>query len=175
MQFAYKSQYSTTMCTFLVTETTQNYKSRGPNVYALLTDATKSFDKDKYSKLFELLKNKNICPHIPRILLNMYLINAAVVSRNGAISTEYSVTNGVKQGGVVSPYLSVVYINPLIESIRNSRVECMIGSVIANVFVYVDDLITLSPTDTALQKLVNKCENIDKSLSCNATQISAII
>ena len=91
----------------------------------------------------------------------MYLIKTAVVSRNGAISTEFSVTNGVKQGGVVSPYLSVVYINPLIESIRNSRVECMIGRVIANVFVYADDLITLSP---ALQKLVNKCEKYRQEL-----------
>ena len=158
MQFAYKSQFSTTMCTFLVTETIQYYKSRGSNVYALLIDATKAFDKVKYSKLFELLINKNICPLILRLLLNMYLINTAVVSWNGAISTDFSVTNGVKQGGVVSPYISAVYINLLIESIRNSRVGCMIGSLIANVFVYADDLIILSPTVTALQKLVNKCE-----------------
>ena len=115
---AYKSQYSTTKCTFLVTETIKYYKSRGSNGYALHIDATKAFDKVKYSKLFELLINKNICPHILRLLLNMYLINTAEVSWKGAISTEINVTDGVKQGGVKSPYMFAAYINPLIESIE---------------------------------------------------------
>ena len=79
MQFAYKSECSTSLCTFLVLETIQYYRSRGSNVYALSLDASKAFDKVKYSKLFEQLQSKNICPLIIRLLMNMHLLNNATV------------------------------------------------------------------------------------------------
>ena len=68
LQFAYKSDSSTALCTFLVIETIQYYRSRGSSVYALLLDATKAFDKVKFSKLFELLITRNVCPLLIRLL-----------------------------------------------------------------------------------------------------------
>ena len=59
-QFAYKEGYSTSMCSFLVAETIQYYKSNGSTVYMLSLDATKAFDLVQYSKLFKLLTERNI-------------------------------------------------------------------------------------------------------------------
>ncbi len=56
LQFAYKESFSTSLCSFLVTEAIQYYQARtGSNVYMLLLDATKAFDRFQYSKLFKLL------------------------------------------------------------------------------------------------------------------------
>ena len=41
-QFAYKEKISTSLCSFLVAETIQYYRSRGSNVYMLSLDATKA-------------------------------------------------------------------------------------------------------------------------------------
>ncbi len=71
----------------------------------LLLDATKESDRVKYSKLFSVLTERNICPLIIRLLLNMYLISPAVVSWNGVKSDQFKLCNGVKQGGVISPLL----------------------------------------------------------------------
>ena len=112
LQFAYKSEYSTSLCTFMVLETIQYYRSRGSNVYALLLDATKAFDRVKYSKLFEVLLEKKICPLIVRLLMGMYLLNSAKVKWNNALSYEFPLNNGVKQGGELSPTLFSLYLIP---------------------------------------------------------------
>ena len=44
-QYGYKENFSTSLCSFLVTETIQYYRSQGSNVYMVLLDCTKPFDK----------------------------------------------------------------------------------------------------------------------------------
>ncbi len=61
----------------------------------------------KYSKLFNLLLEREICSLIVRLLLNMYLISTAVVSWNGVNSDQFKLCNGVKQGSVISPIVSL--------------------------------------------------------------------
>lgn len=157
-QFAYKSDFSTSLCTFIVAETIQYYRNQGSNVYALLIDATKAFDRVQYSKIFNLLLQRNICPLIVRLLANMYLINSAVVDWNGTISESFEIGNGVKQGGVLSPILFAIYMDPLIKKLNDSNVGCRMGHLNANCFVYADDVILLSPMLLSMKKLINICE-----------------
>ncbi len=65
----------------------------------LLLDATKAFNRVKYSKLLNLLIEGDICPLVVRLLLYMYLIITALVSWNGVNSDQLKLCNGVKQGG----------------------------------------------------------------------------
>ena len=159
MQFAYKNKYSTTLCSFLVVETIQYYNNNGTNVFALLMDATKAFDRVKYSKLFSILKSRKVCPLIMRMLLILYLTNTAVVKWNDKLSDSLKVSNGVKQGGVASTHLFSIYIDPLIDSIRSSKIGCHVGELISNVFAYADDLIILCPTVSGLKKIIIMCED----------------
>ena len=70
-QFAYKTEFSTSLRSFLVAETIQYYKSRGANIYMLSLDATTAFDNVQYSKLFKELISKEICPLIIRLIMNI--------------------------------------------------------------------------------------------------------
>ena len=109
VQFAYKNSFSTSMCSFLVIETIEYYRSRGSNVFTLLLDATKAFDRVQYSKLFKMLINRGVCMLVVRLQINMYLVNCAVIGWNSDVSSEFEVKNGVKQGGVLSPHFFGIY------------------------------------------------------------------
>ena len=72
-------------------------------------------------------------------------------------------TNGVKQGGVLSPYLFSLYLDPLTNKIKNSGFGCHMGKTATNVFVYADDVVLLAPTVTSLKRMVDISEEYGKS------------
>ena len=94
-RFAYKSGFSTSLCSFLVAETIQYYRSRESNVYMLSLDATKAYDRVQYSKLFKLLIERNICSLIIRFIMNIYLVSTAIVKWNDNESKSFPLSNGV--------------------------------------------------------------------------------
>ena len=74
MQFAYKSNYSTTLCTMVYLETLHHYVNNGSNVYSCLLDASKAFDRVHYGKLFTILLSKQVrTAFIIRYLLDCYI------------------------------------------------------------------------------------------------------
>ena len=91
------------MSTFALNETISYYTKNGSQVYALFLDASKAFDRLNYIKLFNKLLDKNMCPITVRLLLNMYINQKIQVKWNGKLSEPFSVSNGVRQGGVLSP------------------------------------------------------------------------
>ena len=58
-----------------MTETISYFNSRRSDVHVILLDATKAFDRLKYSKLYKLLYERGVCPLVIRLLINMYKVN----------------------------------------------------------------------------------------------------
>ncbi len=50
-----------------------------------------------------------------------------------------SVSNGVKQGGVLSPILFTVYVDELLRILENARLGCHIGHIFGGAVGYADD------------------------------------
>ena len=161
-QFAYKAGLSTSICSFLVAETISYYRSKGSNVYMLSLDATKAFDRVQYSKLFNKLIDKEICPLVIRFIMNSYLVSKSLVKWNDTISKPFNLNNGVKQGAVLSAPLFTLYIDDLLYQLNISKKGCHIGQMGANVFGYADDIVILSPSCTALKSLIDICEKYAK-------------
>ena len=152
------------MCSFLVAETIQYYKSNGSNVYMLSLDASKAFDRVKYTKLFRILIERSVCPLIIRLLINIYLISSATVKWNRCESELFNISNGVKQGAIISAPLFAIYIDPLISKLNAAKQGCYIGNICANAFAYADDIVILSPSCSALRDLIAICENMANEL-----------
>ena len=91
------------MSTFALNETVSYYTNNGSQVYALFLDASKAFDRLNYIKLFNKLLTKNMCPITVRLLLNMHLNQKIQVKWNHELSQHFTVSNGVRQGRVLSP------------------------------------------------------------------------
>ena len=60
------------------------------------------------------------------------------------ISTFFSLTSGVRQGGILSPALFAVYVDDVLNKLENSKLGCVIKNKCVNSFMYADDLILLS-------------------------------
>ena len=157
LQFSFKKGSSTTMCTMMVHETISYFNNKGSKVYSLVLDATKAFDRINYCKLFRILIERNINPLICRLLLNMYKNQKLRVKWADEFSSEFTVTNGVKQGGVISPLLYCVYIDGLINELIASGVGCYMGRVYMGIAMFADDLKLLAPSVHALDTMLNIC------------------
>ena len=72
MQFAYKSQHSTALCSVVYLETLQYYRQNGSQVYSCLLDASKAFDRIYYGKLLNILIGRKLLAFIIRVLFDSY-------------------------------------------------------------------------------------------------------
>ena len=134
LQFSFKDGASTSLCTAMVQETASYYVNGGSNVYGLLLDASKAFDRVNYCKLFRTLMNRGVCPLYSRLLLNMYTNQKLRVRWNAEFSDSFAATNGVKQGGVISPVLFCVYMDGLLAELADSGYGCFMSGVFAGAF-----------------------------------------
>ena len=76
---------------------------------------------------------------------------------NSVFSKPYSVSCGVRQCGILSPFLFNLYINDLLKDLLAKDYGCHVGSVFFGCFIYADDIIILSPTLCGLQEMLNVC------------------
>ena len=74
------------------------------------------------------------------------------------ISQSFECTNGIKQGGVLSPILFCVYMDELLCRLERNGVGCFIGKEFMGAFSYADDLSLLAPSVSALRKMLCVCE-----------------
>ena len=70
-----------------------------------------------------------------------------------ALSSGFSLSNGTRQGGVLSPLLFTRYIRDMITALVRCGVGCTMGNQFTNVLAYADDLVLLAPSWKALQFL----------------------
>ena len=74
---------------------------------------------------------------------------------NKLLSDSFSVSNGVRKGGVHSPILFSVYLDGLLQKLADSGVGCHWGHLFAGAVCYADDIVLLAPCPSALRILLD--------------------
>ena len=69
----------------------------------------------------------------------------------------FYVSNGVRQGGILSPYLFIVYIDELSNMLNSAGIGCLIHNCCTNHVFYADDICVIAPSPSGLQGLLNIC------------------
>ena len=105
-----------------------------------------------------------------RILSMWYTHQKMCIKWGNAISPSFTVSNGIKQGGIISPILFNVYMDGLSVLSNISNIGGQIGYTFLNHLCYADDLCLISLSSAGMQKLLNLCSKyaVDNSLTYNA-------
>ena len=77
---------------------------------------------------------------------------------DGKRSSSFRLTNGTRQGSVLSPVLFSVYLDDLLKELRNLQLGCHIGGYWFGCLGYADDLILLAPNREVLQRMLDICQ-----------------
>jgi hypothetical protein len=142
----------------ILKETLELYRRNGSTVYCTLLDATKAFDRVEYCKLVRLLLIKNLPPIVIRFMLQMYLFHFTQIAWNGILSKRFRVSNGVRQGAILSPILFCVYFDVLLDNLSLSGIGCHIGLFFVGALAYADDLVLLAPSANAMRSMLHVCD-----------------
>jgi exonuclease III len=158
-QFGFKKKLSCAHAIYSVRSVVDHYVAGGSTVNICAIDLSKAFDKTNHHGLFIKLMNRNI-PLRLLVILETWLSNCFTCVKWGTkISRFFQLNAGVRQGGVLSPYLFALYIDDIVSKVNTLSVGCKILSCNMSIFMYADDILLVAPSIHGLQILLDVCEN----------------
>ena len=107
--------------------------------------------------LFKKLIDRGMPDVFVRLLVYWYRTQNACVRWSTACSEMFTVSNGVRQGGILSPLFFNVYMDGLSDILCKTECGCTMGGRMINHLMYADDVVLLSPSAKGLQRLINIC------------------
>ena len=153
-QFGYEQFTSTTDACLVLKETVNKYISnKDSKVYGLFVDLSKAFDKVDHFRLGRIFLERKLPPDL--ILFLMYYLRnqKARIVWKGQHGDYVQIEHGVRQGGILSPFLFKLYIDDVLNDISNSNIGCKLGILRLNILAYADDLVLLARTEDQLETL----------------------
>ena len=126
-------------------------------MYICLLDASKAFDRVNHWTLFAKLIETGAPLLIVRVLLFWYQKQQVCIKWGNSCSTYFTICNGVRQGGILSPRLFALYVNQLTNQLIACKDGCYFNDICINHVLYADDICLLAPTASAMQTLLDVC------------------
>ena len=139
-------------CVWAFKEVVLYYVLRGTAVFACFLDCSKAFDTVNYAVLFQKLLDCGLPRIYLRLLYHCYINQRGYVRWGNADSGKFAISNGVRQGGILSPIFFNIYIKNLLKNFSTTNLGCHFAGIFMGAFAYADDIVLLAPSLTALQK-----------------------
>ena len=95
----------------------------------------------------------------------MYTNQSCSVKWDNKQSGYFNISNGVKQGGLISPLLFSCHIDNLFTPLQHSSLGCHVGSSYAGAFGYTDDFALQAHSLQCLKQMISICEKYARSHS----------
>ena len=146
---------------------------------AAFIDFEKAFDSVDRQLLWRELAKKGISEKFILTLQAMYCgDNACVKVNENTLTDKIEITQGVKQGCILSPLLFILFIDSLMDELTTNNIDApTMGQVTLPGLLFADDLVILSKTITGLQAGLNILEMfcVDTKLTVNVNKSKIMI
>jgi len=109
-------------------------------------DLTKAFDKVNHASLY---MKRHVALQLQQLLENRLSDSFACVKWGSSWSQIFQITSGVRQGSVLSPFLSAIFIDD-VGKIQNNRCGTYI-------ILYADDTLLIAKSVMVLQRMLWLC------------------
>ena len=144
-------------------------------MFVAFLDASKAFDKVDHYILFKKLTECNVPDIFVKLLANWYSSQPLCLRWGTAYTKFFTVSNGVRQGSILSPFLFAAYMNRLSQTLNKLNIGCFIGQHCLNNILYANDICCMAPSCESREKLLDVCneyaQSHDISLNCSKTKI----
>ena len=157
LQFAYQKDKSCIDASMSLQEAVLHNIEHGSKVYCCFLDSTKAFDTVWISGLFYKLYNLGIQGKTWRLLRNWYSKLTSRVITGGIVSAEFPILQGVRQGGVLSPWLFMIY-NDDLPKIFDPNDSLWLNKLRCSPIMVADDIALLSTRVQSLQQMLSSLE-----------------
>ena len=152
----------------------RNRKCDNLHTFAAFVDMQKAFDwVDRNLLLLKLLMN-NIDGKIYKSIKAMYTDTVSAIQLNQYLTDWFPCTSGVRQGDVLSTTLFNIYINDLVDVLKDLNLGVQVGTEKVALLLYADDIVLLSDSEEGLQNMLDKlyewCSKWKMSLNIDKTK-----
>jgi len=158
-QFGFKKHLSCRHVVYSVRNVIEHYIAGGSTVNVCTIDLSKAFDRTNHFAMYIRMMERKIPIELLSIFELWFKMSATCVMWNGLTSYFFELRAGVRQGGVLSPFLFAIFLDSVIDKVKATNLGCHIGIVCVSIFLYADDILLIAPSVTGLQILLNSCEN----------------
>jgi hypothetical protein len=118
-QFDFKKKIGCNHAIFTVRKTIDYFVENGSTVNMCCLDVASAFDRVNYRGLFLKLLDRGVLMNLINVLNDWYCKSECMVKWGNCISKAFSLTAGVRQGGVLSPILFSVYVDNILRNLNN--------------------------------------------------------
>ncbi|MCG7874961.1 MAG: reverse transcriptase family protein, partial [Candidatus Thiodiazotropha endolucinida] len=157
LQGGFQMNMGCNMTSLLLQESVYFAKENGSKLYICFLDAKKAFDKVWHDGLFFKLHQMGIAVYVWKLIVSLHTQLSSYVLFRGFKSSVFSVTQGTRQGGVLSPYLFLCFINDLLNQLCMSDKGLCVSGINICCPTVADDMLLQSLTKLGLQTLINIC------------------
>ncbi len=123
--------------------------------FICMLDASKAFDKVERVRLWNKLFDFGVNVAIIFAIIAYYDASEMVVINGNDISHRFKTTNGVRQGGILSPKLYNIYSQKLIEVVKKLGLGVILLKLILGIIMYADDLTLVADNESDLQAQID--------------------
>ena len=110
--------------------TIAHYNKHGSPVFVIFLEASKALDRVNHSLLVDKLIKRGVPLCFVRIIDYWYREKQTHVKWGSFYSSFFSVSNGVRQGDILSPFLFAAYMDDLSLALNNQAVNWVIPKLI---------------------------------------------
>ena len=141
-------------------------KTRIQNSELILTflDLEKAFDRVTQKEVWDSLERRGVSTKLIEAIKNVYSNNRNYVRKDNSESNMFTIKDGLRQGGVLSPTLFIIIMDDVIKSTQQQIKKVYVGHhrlrpVTISECAFADDLVVCAANENTMQENLKVWEN----------------